>query len=74
MLIDRGVYDLAEFWLSDDDTTKNRRLHEQRVLSLGKAIQQAIEDWCEDDADERTKGDDDGKEYGHPREALEECD
>lgn len=49
ILVDPHAYDLAAFWLSEDDTTSNRAAHDRRVLSLAQAIQGAIEDWCEDE-------------------------
>lgn len=74
ILVDPRVHDLAGFWLGDDARV-SESAHAARVMSLASDIQQAIENWCEDEtrADEaRTKGADDGVEYGHPREALDE--
>jgi hypothetical protein len=48
-LVDPRVHDLAEFWLSDDDTTHQPKLHERRVMALAQAIQRAVEDWCDDE-------------------------
>lgn len=52
ILVDPNVYDLAVLWLTDDDTTSNRAVHNRRVMSLAQAIQGAIEDWCEDETRE----------------------
>jgi hypothetical protein len=53
MTIDPKVHELAEFWLSADDTAsaKDRKPHDARVLSLASDIQRAIEDWCEAEAE-----------------------
>lgn len=75
ILVDTHVLDLAEFWLSDDDTTRQPKLHEKRVMSLAQDIQVAIESWCEDEAraaeEPRAKGADDGIEYADPRDRME---
>lgn len=48
-MVDTRVHDLAEFWLSNDDTVSDRAFHDARVMSLAQDIQVAIEGWCEDE-------------------------
>ena len=51
MLVDPKVAELANVWLEDDDKDDlTERQRDHRRQSLAEAIQQAIEDWCEDDA------------------------
>ena len=47
--------DTARHFLSDDetDTPETRAEHEQRVAALAQAIQDAVETWCDEEADQR---------------------
>lgn len=56
ILVDPHVHELAEFWLSNDDTVTKGTVHEKRVMSLAQCIQQAVEAWCEEEAEEATHG------------------
>lgn len=74
ILVDPKSHELAEHFLADDEQV-SRQHHNKRVMSLAQAIQQAVEDWCENESENpREKGDDDGREYGHPGDARKERD
>ncbi len=71
ILVDPKSYELAEHFLADDYRVSSQQ-HEKRVMSLAQAIQQAVEDWCENESeDHREKSDDDGREYADPRDFRE---
>lgn len=47
---DPKSYELAEHFLKEDAADLTPAQQEQRTQSLALAIQQAVEDWMEDDA------------------------
>lgn len=72
---DHGCYDLAETFLRDNEQTNpDRATVEKHARELAGRIQQTIEDYFEEVTQEnpREKGDDDGVEYGDPRDAMDE--
>jgi hypothetical protein len=54
MLVDPKSYELAEHFLADDDVSGlTPAQQEARRMSLALAIQEAVEDWVEDEERER---------------------
>lgn len=75
-LYDTSCYELAESFLRDDERTNpDRKTVEKHAHQLAQRIQQTIEDYIEEVTQEnpRQKGDDDGVEYGDPRDAIDEA-
>jgi hypothetical protein len=53
-LVDPKSYELAEHFLQDDDVRDLTPTQQKaRTMSLAQAIQEAIEDWVEDEERER---------------------
>ena len=48
--VDRKVFDLAQDWLDGEDTD-GRGVKRTTVERLAQFLQQAIEDWCQDEQD-----------------------
>jgi len=54
MLVDPKSYELAEHFLADDDVSDLTPAQiAQRTMRLAQAIQRAVEDWMEDEAEGR---------------------
>jgi hypothetical protein len=72
MNYDSAITKVAETCLADSDLTNPDRVtFERHVACLSDLLRQTCEEYCASceppETDPREKGDDDGREYGHPQ-------